>query len=370
MSGRKDDPDLAPDAALAVEHTPEREADQWAHLGGEKDDIDEFDPSDLDDGSVLPDDYDPLNPAPAASQDDEEDDAKEDTEDDSSDTDDSEDDDSADDGDGDEAEEDSEDADDADADADSDDADEDADEKPAAKGIPKHRFDEVNERRKSAEEENARLKAQIEAGKPPEDEAEPYDVRANEKEYMDLLLDGDTESALAKREEIDAAKYASWKAETQVATKTDISQDAEQQELLHMSKEAETMFDVFNPDHEDYNQGMLNKVLTFMRGYESTGEMSRGDAFVAGLADVVEMYDLMPDEDDTPADDGKPKPTGKKKVDPKKAGLKKKAHVPVAGEGAASADSGAVVPDIETMTDEEIDALPEKTLARLRGDFV
>jgi len=356
------DDGLAADAALAVEHTPEREAEQRAWFGGDVDDIDDFDATGLDDGS----DPDFVAPDPKDEDKDDAEDADADAEDDSADDGEDSEDDDADDSDGDEDS--SEEADDADADADSDDADEDDEPAPVAKGIPKHRFDEVNERRKSAEEENARLKAQIEAGKPPEDEAEPYDVRANEKEYMDLLLDGDTESALAKREEIDAAKYASWKAETQVATKTDISQDAEQQELLHMSKEAETMFDVFNPDHEDYNQGMLNKVLTFMRGYET--EMSRADAFVAGLADVVEMYDLMPDEDDTPADDGKPKPTGKKKVDPKKAGLKKKAHVPVAGEGAASADSGAVVPDIETMTDEEIDALPEKTLARLRGDFV
>jgi len=366
MSKKQVGDHLAADAALAVEHTPEREAEQRAYFGGDIDEIDDFDATGLDDGS------DPNFTAPPASDDADTEDKDDDSEDSENDSDDAADDADADsddsDGDADDSEDDAEDADDADADVDSEGEDE-AASKPAPKGIPKHRFDEVNERRKAAEDENARLKAQIEAGKPPAEQEVPYDVRAGEKEYMDLLLDGDTEAALAKREEIDAAKEAKWRADTKGETKTELSQSEEQAELLALSSEAQTMFDVFNPDHEDYNQPMLNKVLTFMRGYEASGEMSRSDAFVAGLADVVEMYDLMPEEA-APADDGKPKPTGKKKVDPKKAKLKEQAHQPVAGQGAASADNGAVAPDIETMTDEEIDALPEKTLARLRGDFV
>jgi len=371
MSGRKDDPDLAPDAALAktIEDPEAHRLEQLAYYGGEDDDIDSYDPTGEDDGSVI----DP-NAAPAESSDDddtqsgdedtqsEDDDDAEDTADDADDSDDSDDDDSSDDGDEDAAEEDED-----------DDGDVEEDEEPAdkaPKGIPKHRFDEVNERRKAAEEENARLKAQLEAGKPPEDQDEPYDIRANEKEYMDLLLDGDTEGALAKREEIDAAKEAKWRAEAKTETKSELSDDAATTELLALSKEAEQMFDVFNPDHADYNQEMLNKVMIFMNGYEASGEVSRADAFVMGLADVVEMYDLMPPEEGEDKGDPEPKPTGKKKVDKKKAKLKERAHQPAGLEGQGSADVGAAVPDIDNMTDEEIDALPEKTLARMRGDFV
>lgn len=356
--GKKNDDGLAADAALAVEHTPEREAEQLSYFGGDPDEIDDFDATGLDDGS----DPDFTAPEDGDSNDDDSEDDSSDAEDSDADAEDNSD------GDADDSEDEDADADDDSADADEDDEG-DEDPAPAPKGIPKHRFDEVNERRKAAEEENARLKAQIEAGKPPEGDEEPYDVRAGEKEYMDMLLDGDTDGALAKREEIDAAKEAKWKADTQTATKSELSTDAENSELMSLSREAETMFDVFNPDHEDYNQHLLNKVLTFMKGYESSGEMSRGDAFVAGLADVVEMFDLMPPEEDADADP-EPKPTGKKKVDKRKAKLREQAHVPVAGEGAASADNGAVAPDIETMTDEEMDALPEKTLARMRGDFV
>lgn len=355
---------LAADAALAVEDTPERRAEQLAHLGGELDDIDEFDAAGLDDGSVLPDDYDELNPAPAASLDDGDTDDKDDSGDDATPADDTTDDD-----DGSDAEAVDDEAEDSDADSDSADADkaDASDEAPAPKGIPKHRFDEVNERRKTAEAENDQLRAQIAAGKPPEDEAEAFDFDAAEKEYLDLTLDGDVDEALAKRKEIRAAERAEWTEVTKAETRSDIDLDMENQELLGMSAEAEQMFDVFNPNHEDYNQGMLNKVLTFMRGYET--EMSRADAFVAGIADVVELYDLMPEEASDEADaPGKPAP--KTKTAKKKAELAAKAHIPVAGEGAGSAAAGAVVPNIEDMSDDELDALPEKTLARMRGDIL
>ena len=43
---------LSADASLAVEHTPEREAEQLSYMGGDRDEeFDDFDPTGLDDGS-------------------------------------------------------------------------------------------------------------------------------------------------------------------------------------------------------------------------------------------------------------------------------------------------------------------------------
>ena len=357
MPERKDDPDQSPEAALAEDlgDLEARRLDQLAHMGGEVDDIDDYDPTGLDDGSDL--DY----VAPEDKDEDKDDEESADEDDDDKSTVEGEESDS------DDAEEEEE-ADDADADVDSEDED-----KAAAKpkGIPKHRFDEVNERRKTAEEENTRLKAELAAGKKPESEEEAFDFDAAEKEYLEFTLDGDTDSALAKRKEIRAAEHAEWKAEAKAETKDELSTDAEQTELLDLSKEAEGMFEVFDPDNDKYDQSLLDKVLVFMRGYEATGELdSRGDCFVAALADVVEMYDLMPEDDDAAADGGKPKPTGKKKVDNKKGKIKEQAHQPVGDQGSASADTGAAVPNIADMSDEDFDALPEKTQARLRGDLI
>ncbi len=381
MPTRKDDPDLAPDATLATDLGDEdqRFKDQVAEMGGEPDEIDSFDATDLDDGSILPDGYDPLNTAPAKSPDDEgdgdsdDDDSTDDSDDDSTNTATSTArDESSDEGDGDKTA----DADEDKSDEEGDDKDvpdpDDVDDKPAPKGIPKHRFDEVNERRKAAEEENERLKAELAAGKKPESEDEAFDFDEAEKLYIELTLDGDTDAALAKRKEIRAAERAEWKSETKGETKSEIEQSRADAELLGLSQEAEKMFDIFNPDHEDFNADVQEKVLVFMRGYESTGEHSRSDAFIMGLADVVEMYGLMPPEDDSKDEDPEPKPTGKKKEvdEKKKASDRKRAHQPVAGEGSASADTGAVVPNVDDMTDEELAALPAKTLARLRGDFI
>lgn len=375
MTTKKVDPNegLAADATLATDLGDEKQRflDQIAEMGGEHDDDDDFDATGLDDGSDL--NY-------KAPEDDkkDDDDASKNSDDDKS-ADDSDDDESSDEGDGDEADEADEDEDaDADAtedgtDADEADADEDGDQKkPAAKtapkGIPKHRFDQVNERAKAAEKELAELKAEKAAGEKTKED--PFDFDAAEKQYLELSLDGDIDAALAKRKEIRAAEHADWSASTKAATKSDIATEAEDAELVSLSQEAEAMFSVFDPESDDFDQGKLDQVLVYYRGYAASGKASnKGDAFVMALADVVEMHGLDA-TDEADADPG-PKPTGKKKTGgKKKADAKKNAHQPVAGEGTGSADTGAVVPNINDMTDEEMDALPEKTLARLRGDFI
>lgn len=364
----KNDPNegLSADAALAVEHTPEREAEQLSYMGGERDEeFDDFDPTGLDDGS------DPDFVAPEPEEKDDETEAVDDKDDS-----DAPDDKDAEQGDTDDADEPADAVEDDSEDSDTEkpedtDGDEDEDDvpAPAAKGIPKHRFDEVNNEKKALREENANLKAQIAAGKPVVEDEESYDIQAGEKEYMDLLLDGDVDAALAKRNEVDSAKKAEWKAETQTETRTNIDVDAENSDLLALSQEAQKMFDVFDPEHENYDQSILDKVMVYMRGYEASGNIKRTDAFVNALSDVAEQYDLMPpadDDDDTP----KPKPLPAKKGGKKKEDARADAHQPVGDNGAGSADAGVSAPDVEAMTDEEFDALPEASQARLRGDFV
>ncbi len=364
------DPDLAPDASLATDLGDEeqRRLDQIAHLGGEvDDDIDNWDPSDLDDGS----DFDPANPTPDNKDEEDDDDSeKDDSEDDADDSDggDPDSDDNAADGDKDEKEEKDPDPEDDD---DSDDEGADAEAttgKQKIQGIPRHRFNEVNERMKAAEAKIAQLEAEKKAG----DEAaeEKFDFDTAEKEYMDLMLDGDTEKALAKRNEIRAAERAEFIAETKNETKQEIAASDEDAELLALSQEATEMFDVFNPDHESFDQALLNRVMVYYRGYSAEENVSKSDAFVWALSDVIEANNLMPPEDDGKEGDTEAKPTGKTKKDPKKEEVRKQAHQPAGTEGTGSNDAGAVAPDVTTMTDEEFDALPAATQAKLRGDIL
>lgn len=409
--GRAADPNegLAADAVLAEDlgDEEERRLNQIAEMGGTIDeDIDNWDPSKEDRGD------DPAAKTPDDKDDDKGDDAQsgdDDTQ--SGDDDKDKDDDSDKDKDGDKAgdkdgdddgkddKEGSEDDKDGEADKDKDDADADADaddktpaeesdegDEPSGEdkadkgkgkpGIPKHRFDEVNERRKTAEAENVTLKAQIEASKPPAEKEKPYDFRENEKAYMEFLLDGKTEEALSKREEIDAARKADWKAETKAETHGEVDVAAAKRDLDIMSKEAEKLYPVFDEDHEDFNPDLPDKVMVYYQGYIQTGAAKTpSDAFVMALADVVDQYNLEDKYhalDDDPKPDLKPdpKPKPKDKVDKTKEATAKKAHTPVTGEGSAADDAGAIAPDVEGMTDEELDALPAKTLSRMRGDFI
>lgn len=82
-------------------------------------------------------------------------------------------------------------------------------------GIPRARFNEVNDRRKALETEVEQLRAQLAGAQPaagaapaqpqqqvPQAAPEPYDIEAAEERYLQLVLDGDTKSATKLRMEI------------------------------------------------------------------------------------------------------------------------------------------------------------------------
>lgn len=382
MGKTADDPnaDLAADAALAEDLGDEedRRKEQLAYLGGEDDDIDNEDLSSADRGDSLEstdENEDRGDDVDDDKSDDSDNDSKDDDDSDDADSD-KDDDDKADDSDNDSDDDEPED-DDADEDADEDDDEDEEEEDPKAKkkadqGIPRSRFNEVNERMKRAEAKIAELentdKAKADA------EEDQFDFDAAEENYMALLLDGKTKEAAAQRKEIREAEETRFIAKATTTTKSEVSLDAQQQSLNKLSTEAEQMFPIFNENSEDYNQEATNKVIVFMRGYASQG-MNLDDAFVAGLADVMEIYGLGTESqgDDDTEDKEEKKPTRKKKpikkVKNKLAVAEKQGKTP-AGEGKGSADAGVVAPDINQMTDEELDALPAEKLARLRGDFM
>jgi len=372
MSKEKDPNEgLADDAVLATDlgDEAEREAEQLSYYGGDPaDDTDDLTALDRGD-SVGEED------ATEEEKDDEESedsDEKSDDEEDADDADKSSD--EAEDEDADDS--DQEDSESAEDDGDEDDVEDEEEEEeedkpePKDKGIPRSRFNEVNTRMKNAEAEIARLQA-VDNAK--EDAAvEKFDFDKAEDDYMALLLDGKTKDAGQKRREIREAEKAEFKAEAVAESTSTMGQDAIEKSLDSLTKEAENMFPIFNESSDDFNPEAVSKTLTFMRGYQAEG-LKADDAFVAAVADMMEMYDLGTEQqsDDVPKKKGK-KVTKKAPIVKTKEKIKtakQQAQTP-AGEGQGSDEAGAVVPDIEQMTDEEIDALPEKTLARMRGDFV
>lgn len=371
--------------------------EQLSYLGGELEEIDTADLTAEDRGDLAdPKLIEEAAAAAEAKKKEEDEAADKDSDDDSKPADDDKSDESADDGDGDEAKDDDKAGDDSgegsdaegdakeddkgddsdgDKDDDSDDGDsKSVDDKPTIQGIPKHRFDEVNDRAKTAEAELKRRDDAIVAAKEAEENA--YDFDAAEAEYFELVVDGKKEAALAKRSEIRAAEKEDFKREAKSETIQDVELSVAEREVQDMTDQAEEMYPVFDRNHADYNEQITEKALAFYRGYlvsPPSSVKTASDAIVMAIADVVEMYSLkaVGEVDEIPPEDKKPDELPPKKDLEKKLKLAEDSKPALADTGKASADLGvANVGDMETMTDEEFDALPASKQARLRGDFV
>lgn len=250
-------------------------------------------------------------------------------------------------------------------------------------GIPRHRFNEVNRRMKAAEAQLVALKNTDKAKEAAK--AETYDFEVAEEKYMSLLLDGKTKEAGQLRKEIRAAEKEDFVSEATVKAASRIDMTTAERTLDSLTREAESMFPIFNQDSENFSPQAVSKTLTWMRGYQAEG-MSADNAFVAALADAIEIYKLDPGFDtkspgdkDTKGKDTKVVDIKKGKTVVKKEPIKKVAEKikaskqqgrSPAGEGKNSDAAGAVVPNLDQMSDDEIDALPAATLRRLRGDFM
>lgn len=363
-----------------------REAEQLQYYGGDPIDDDE-DLSDADRGdNILPDeisedrgdnletDDEEEEEEQAAKDEDESTDADEDADDGADETDSEDADDSGDDSD----EESGDDGSDDESEVSGD--DEQSDDPPKSdQRVPLSRFNEINERRKAAEKELADLKSQETATE--EAAVDKFDFDTAEQEYMDLLLDGKTAEAGAKRREIRAAEQELYTNAAKTEAVQDVTQQQDLRALNDLSVEAERMYPIFSEGHPDYNPKVAGRVITYMKGYVADGQ-NASDAFVSGLADVIDQYDLdtkygfteQPSNEDTEEEQDEPKPKVTKKAPIKKTKEKiktaKQQQAPVATAGQGSDEAGAVVPDIENMTDEEYDALPDSTKARMRGDVL
>lgn len=357
--------DLEPDAALATEikDLDERNAQQLEYFGGDPDDAEDTSAMDRGD-TILPEEdenaekeEDEDAEAEDSESGEEEADGEADADDDGADS--EEDADSDDQGDAESGD------DDDDAEGEASDSESSVDAQTNNRGIPLSRFNEVNERMKRAEARINELESTDQAVA--EAEVEAFDFDAAEEEYMDLLLDGKTKEAGAKRRDIRAAEKADISA-TAVATSTQTADNnAQRRELNSLTSQAADLYPQFNENSADYDQNIADKTITFMRGYVASG-VPAADAFVAALADTIDMFGL----DDSATPEPEPKPEVKKgkpiKKVKEKVEVAKKQVAAVALGGRASDEHGATNIDVTKMTDAEMDALPPATLARLRGD--
>lgn len=237
-------------------------------------------------------------------------------------------------------------------------------------GIPKARFNEVNERRKALETENEELRQQLAEAKkgapapaatPAPAPAAEFDAEAKEQEYATALIEGDTAKATKIRREINAHLIS------EAEARADAMVRARTQHQLLQDEVAATL-----RDHPWLNDAEGADALDLIIA-KRDAEIAKGKAPHLALRDAVAKIvpRFAPAGSGSPqkglASDTEGKDTRAVRANERGAADSLKQPAPIGGAGVGGRASGGQ-PDVESMTDEQFAELSESDKKRLRGD--
>ena len=238
--------------------------------------------------------------------------------------------------------------------------------------VPKSRLDEVLAKQKALQKQLDDMKAAQEVI---ENAPEEYDFAAKEVEYQSLLLDGEADKAAALRQEMRAAEKAQISYEMRQEMNQTVTQSQQATALQTAANELEANFPVFDQNSEVYNAEYTQEVIDLrdafiVQGYGPVDALSKAANFVIKSNDIAaptaeEGSTLAGTKAPTPQQDE----VAKKRAEVSKK-LKAAESQPPELPGESSADRGEKSLDINTMSEEEFNALPPDTLKRLRGDIL
>lgn len=221
--------------------------------------------------------------------------------------------------------------------------------------IPRARFNDINDKRKAAEQRARELENRLAQSIPASD----YDFESREREYMDAVLEGDHTKALSLRRDIRAAEMEL--ARSVAAVQAQQAKESTKAELEFEQTIAliEADYPVFDQSNAAYNQELVDEALELhagfiSRGYSPAAAMRKATQYVAKANDLAPRSAVKPlaPARKTPA-------VSQSKLDMAAA------QPPVQG----GISGGEVEPDYSRLSDAEWDALPAATVARLRGDL-
>jgi hypothetical protein len=262
-----------------------------------------------------------------------------------------------------------------------DDGEDDKGKKPMPTMIPAARFNELNLKSKNTIAALQKTIDQMQKGVAKETEAKTVsDIKAVieklDTEVEALQADGKNKEALVKikeiREldrEINRITASSLSAHAQAVAVEQVRFDMTVDQL-------EEQFPQLDPDSAEYDEAQVEEVQFLRESFEKNG-MSSSKA-IAKAVEYVLVRKVAAEDDSADGD----KPELKKGLrDELAADRKKKAvdrnlkdskKLPPRGDGKGvdSDKKGGGPTDTKDMTDEELEALPESTKARARGDFI
>ena len=234
--------------------------------------------------------------------------------------------------------------------------------------VPKARLDEVLAKQKALQKQLDEINA---ANEKAEEAPESYDFDAKEVEYQNMVLDGETDKAVALRREIRKAEREQLEYEMRQEMSQTVNQDRQMTALQQAANAMEDAYPVFDRNSDDFNEDMTNEVVELrdafmMKGYEAVDALSKAVKY------VVKDHDLDQAQESAPSLAGKAQKSDE--LAKKRAQVSKKLRAaeaqPPELPGESSSNHGEKGLDLSTMTEEEFDALPEATLRRLRGDIL
>lgn len=232
--------------------------------------------------------------------------------------------------------------------------------------IPKSRFDEVNERRKAAEAKLRELEERAKAQDPAN--VVDFDFKGKEKAYMDAVLDGDVDKALAIRDEIRVAEQALFQQMTEKAEQTARRAAKQDIKLEQTIAELTSKYTVFDPDSDTYDDDLTREALAFQKTFISEG-YDPDKALRKAVTYVAKIHDLQ-EAGAAPAPQGL-QAAAAAPAAPSRAQIEAKTRM-AAQQPPMNPTAGKDVPrelDIMQMSDDEFEKLSPDEIRKFRGDF-
>ena len=227
--------------------------------------------------------------------------------------------------------------------------------------VPKARMDEEIARRRQLEDRLAKLEDDAKPQKAPEPE---FDFDSKEAEYMDAVLDGETDKAQKVRKEIRSAERESMAKElrqdihnTTNVTKQHLDLDVAVADMMES-------YPVLDSKSDEADADLIAEANELMGMYAEKG-MAQADALrkAVRMTLAANMPELLQPKA------VQSKPAAKKRTTDVKQKLEAANKQPAKLKGESAATRGNDVVDISTMTDADFDKLSDAQMKRLRGDF-
>ena len=222
--------------------------------------------------------------------------------------------------------------------------------------IPKSRFDEVLAKQKALAKKLEEVTNPVQTIS----ESPEYDFDAKEIEYQEHVLNGESQKATSLRKEIRQAEKEQMMFEVQNQMGKTVEQSTEVMALQTKAAELATKYPELNETHASFDEVKTQEVLdlrdAFMvQGFSGADALDKASKYVMGSPVAAPT---APKVD--------PQIAQKKKVANTTKKLQAAESQPPALKGKNKVEKKV---DVDLLSSDEFNALPDETLRRMRGDF-